>query len=61
MTTFKKHLVIYPTQVAIEHFGARSEGYQTSKGAIQIPYSIRLDEGLIKDLVRFNLDALEDR
>ena len=44
MPTFKKHLVIYPTQAAIEHFGARFEGYQTSKGAIQIPYSMPLDE-----------------
>jgi uncharacterized protein YdhG (YjbR/CyaY superfamily) len=57
----KNHLGIYPTPAAIEYFAARLEGYQTSKGAIQIPYSIPLDEGLIKDLVRFNLDALEDR
>ena len=57
----KKHLVIYPTQAAIEHFAARLEGYRTSKGAIQIPYSMPLDEEFIKDLARFNLDALENR
>ena len=56
----KKHLVIYPTQAAIEHFGARFEGYRTSKSAIQIPYSMPLIEELIKDLARFNLDSLEN-
>ena len=57
----KKHLGIYPTQAAIEHVGARFEGYRTSKGAFQIPYSMPLIEELIKDLVRFNLDSLESR
>jgi uncharacterized protein YdhG (YjbR/CyaY superfamily) len=57
----KNHLGIYPTPPAIEHFAARLEGYQTSKGAIQIPYSMPLDEKLIQDLVRFNLEVLEDR
>jgi uncharacterized protein YdhG (YjbR/CyaY superfamily) len=57
----KKHLVIYPTQAAIEHFGARFEGYRTSKCAFQIPYSMPLIEELIEDLARFNLDALENR
>ena len=57
----KNHLGIYPTPSAIEHFAARLEGYQTSKGAIQIPYSIPLDEELIQDLVRFNLEQLENQ
>ena len=57
----KKHLGIYPTPAAIEHFAAKLDGYRTSKGAIQIPYSMPLNEELIKDLVHFNLDALENR
>ncbi len=57
----KNHLGIYPTPSAIEHFAARLEGYQTSKGAIQIPYSMPLDEELIQDLVRFNLEQLENQ
>lgn len=55
----KNHLGIYPTPSAIEHFAAKLEGYQTSKGAIQIPYSMPLDEKLIQDLVRFNLEQLK--
>lgn len=57
----KNHLGIYPTPSAIEHFVARLEVYKTSKGAIQIPYSLPLDEGLIQDMVRFNLAELENR
>ena len=54
----KHHLGIYPTPSAIEHFAAYLEGYKTSKGAIQVPYSLPLDEGLIQDMVRFNLAQL---
>ncbi len=57
----KNHLGIYPTPAAIEHFTARLAGYKTSKGAIQIPYSMTLDEELIQDLVRANLQELETR
>ena len=57
----KKHLGIYPRPSAIEHFAARLEGYKTSKGAIQIPYSQALDEELIQDLVRFNINEVENQ
>ena len=57
----KNHLGIYPTPAAIEHFAGRLEGYKTSKGAIQIPYTHPLDETLIQDMVRFNLAELENR
>lgn len=57
----KNHLGIYPTPAAIEQFTARLAGYKTSKGAIQIPYSMPLDEDLIQDLVRSNLQELENR
>lgn len=57
----KNHLGIYPTPSAIEHFAERLKGYKTSKGAIQIPYSMTLDEELIQDLVRANLQELETR
>lgn len=57
----KKHLGIYPRHSAIEHFAARLEGYKTSKGAIQLPYSQALDEELIQDLVRFNINEVENQ
>lgn len=54
----KNHLGVYPTPLAIEYFRARLAGYKISKGAIQIPYSLPLDENLIRDLVRFNVAQL---
>ena len=56
----KNHLGVYPTPSAIEHFAARLQGYKTSKGAIQIPWSQPLDEKLIKDLVLFKLNEVEN-
>ncbi len=56
----KNHLGVYPTPSAIEHFAARLQGYKTSKGAIQIPWSQPLDEELIQDLVRFKLNEVEN-
>lgn len=52
----KKHIGIYPGAGAIEHFSDRLEEYKCSKGAIQIPYSKALDEKLITDLVKFNVN-----
>jgi len=40
---------------------ARLAGYKTSKGAIQIPYSMMLNEELIQYLLCFNLEQLENR
>ena len=56
----KNHLGIYPTPSAIEHFAARLVGFKTSKGAIQVPYSQPLDKDLIQDMVRFNLEELDN-
>ena len=56
----KNHLGIYPTPSPIEHFAVRLEGYKTSKGAIQMPWSQPLDEDLIQDLVRFKLKEVEN-
>jgi uncharacterized protein YdhG (YjbR/CyaY superfamily) len=56
----KNHLGIYPTPSAIEHFAGRLESYKTSKGAIQMPYTMPLDEDLIQDMVRFKLKELEN-
>ena len=56
----KNHLGIYPTSSPMSHFATRLEGYKTSKGAIQMPWSQPLDEELIQDLVRFKLKEAEN-
>ncbi len=50
----KAHIGIYPGPAAIEHFHERLSPYKCSKGTIQIPYGIPIDEELIRDLVCYN-------
>ena len=56
----KKHLGIYPTSSPIPYFEERLKGYKISKGAIQMPWTQPLDEDLIRDLVRFKLNEVEN-
>lgn len=49
----KNHLGYYPTNLPILEFKKELEGYQTSKGAIQIPYSQELPLKLISDIAIF--------
>ena len=55
----KAHLGIYPGSEAIAHFDERLKDYRTSKGTIQIPYIAPLDYQLIEDLVRYNLEHVD--
>ena len=50
---FKKHVGLYPGSEAVQAFAARLEGYKTSKGTIQIPYSKPLPAELIADIARW--------
>ncbi len=52
----KAHLGLYPGTDAIVHFEKRLRIYNTRKGTIQIPYLEPLDQKLVEDLVRFNLE-----
>lgn len=47
---FKKHVGLYPGPAAVEAFAARLQGYRTSKGAIQFPYSKPLPLELIAEI-----------
>lgn len=49
----KNHMGYYPTNRPIIEFKKELEGYQTSKGAIQIPYSQELPLELISDIAIF--------
>ena len=54
----RTHLGIYPGSAAIEAFtkSGRLDAYDTSKGTIRLPWPRALDEDLIRDLVRWNLE-----
>ncbi|MCK9246905.1 MAG: DUF1801 domain-containing protein [Anaerolineaceae bacterium] len=52
----KGHLGLYPGTDALVHFEKRLREYKTRKGTIQIPYLEPLDQRLVEDLIRFNLE-----
>lgn len=50
---FKNHVGLYPGPEAVREFSERLEGYKTSKGAIQIPYSSLVPKELITDIAKW--------
>jgi uncharacterized protein YdhG (YjbR/CyaY superfamily) len=49
----KSHLGFYPTASGVNNFKAELAEYQTSKGAIQLPYNQELPEQLIVAIAQF--------
>ena len=58
---FKKHIGIYPGDLANLPFEGRLEGYQRSKGAIQLPLGKPIDYGLIADITRWRVERVEGK
>lgn len=57
----KKHLGFYPTPSVLSAFEVQLEDYQTSKGALQLPYTQELPTDLIQAMVRFRLKEVEEK
>ena len=53
----KKHIGLYCGAEAVQNFGDELQGYKTSNGTIQIPNNRELDENLIQNIVRFNIEG----
>lgn len=49
------HIGIYPGTEAIVHFAKELEGYKSTKGGFQIPYTREPDAELIRKIIAFNL------
>ncbi|GAA4510385.1 iron chaperone [Sphingobacterium thermophilum] len=56
-----KHIGLYPGPEAIKVYKEKLVNYKTSKGTIQIPNHHPLDKSLIQELVRFNIERLENK
>lgn len=59
----KNHLGFYLTPSVIEKFAKELAPYKTSKGAVQIPYTIKLPKALITKMVKFRVkeDGLQQK
>lgn len=50
---FKNHMGLYPGEEAVKEFSDRLNGYKSSKGSIQFPYSKSIPLELIGDIARW--------
>lgn len=57
----KNHLGFYPTNSGVAEFKKELEPYNTSKGAIQFPYSQALPLGLIADIATFRFIEVQSK
>lgn len=57
----KNHIGLYPTNSGVSEFKKELEEYQTSKGAIQFPYTKPLPLDLIFDIATFRKYEVENR
>ncbi|NLY46246.1 MAG: DUF1801 domain-containing protein [Tissierella sp.] len=53
----KKHIGLYCGAEAVQYFRDKLQGYKTSNGTIQIPNDSELDEDLIQNIVRYNVEG----
>lgn len=58
---YKNHIGIYPHNEPIMYFSKELEQFKTSKGAIQIKNTDRLPFELIKKIVLYNIDKLNEK
>ena len=52
----KKHIGLYCGAEAVAEFSDKLQDYKTSNGTIQIPHTKELDNDLIQNIVKFNLE-----
>jgi uncharacterized protein YdhG (YjbR/CyaY superfamily) len=53
----KNHLGFYPGAEGIEVFSEKIAGFKSSKGAVQFPYNQPLPAELVREIVRFRIEA----
>lgn len=57
----KHHIGFYPTSSGLTAFKSELAAYQTSKGAIQIPYDQPIPEELIRKIAEFRKEEAEKK
>lgn len=54
---FEKHIGFYPQPEGMIAFRDKLTGFKTSKGTIQFPLNMPLPAGLIREIVKYRVDA----
>lgn len=55
---YKSHIGLYPGSKAVEEFKNKLNDFKISKGTIQVKHEQELPFGLIKQMVKFNIDDI---
>lgn len=56
---YKSHIGLYPGSKAVEEFKNKLNDFKISKGTIQVKHEQELPFGLIKQMVKFNIENLD--
>lgn len=56
---YKAHIGLYPGSKAVEEFKNKLNDFKISKGTIQVKHEQELPFGLIKQMVKFNIENLD--
>lgn len=57
---FKKHIGFYPDPETIEAFKDKLKDYKTTKGTVQFPLNKPLPMDLIKEMIQYRIQFLEN-
>lgn len=52
---FKKHIGLYPTPSALQHFSQELSAYETAKGTVKFPFEKPIPFDLIAKIVKFRV------
>ncbi|MEY2949626.1 MAG: hypothetical protein RLZZ248_827 [Bacteroidota bacterium] len=55
----KKHLGIYATPNAHNYFEEQLQPYKRGKGSVQFPYNRAIPFKIIREMIQFNLNAID--
>lgn len=57
----KGHLGFYPTAEPIEHFKNELTNFETTKGTIKIPYNLPLPAGMIREIIGYRVNQIQNK
>ena len=58
---FKKHVGFYPVPSSLEVFKKELSAYKGAKGSVQFPFDQPMPLDLIKKIVKFRMNAVEEK
>ena len=61
MAGYSKHVGLYPHPTTMEKFWDQLEGFKKAKGSVQFPLNKPLPKDLIKRMIKYRLDLINNK